>query len=115
MIAGALFFMALTLHRLATSVDPATIYHNIPWAQGMKKPARAGLLQLISGNLALRSTSPADLASLSACFTGSLWVVLEVPAAYAATFLAGFCSPLWIFRKIAGTASTSRHNASGLS
>jgi hypothetical protein len=91
------------------------IYHNIPFAQGMKKPARAGLLQLISGNLALRSTSPADLASLSACFTGSLWVVLEVPAAYAATFLAGFCSPLWIFRKIAGTASTFRHNASGLS
>jgi len=34
---------------------------------------------------------------------------------YTATFLASFCSPLWIFRKIAGTASTSRHNASGLS
>jgi len=91
------------------------IYHNIPFAQGMKKPAWAGFGQLISGNLALRSTSSTDLASLSACFTGSLWVVLEVPSAYAATFLAGFCSPFWIFRKIACTASTSRHNASGLS
>lgn len=29
MISGASFFLALTLHRLATSVDPATIYHNI--------------------------------------------------------------------------------------
>lgn len=115
MISGALFFLALTLHRLATSVDPATIYHNIPFAQGMKKPAWAGFGQLISGNFALRSASSTDLASLSACFTGSLWVVLEVPSAYAATFLAGFCSPFWIFRKIACTASTSRHNASGLS
>lgn len=81
----------------------------------MKRPARAGLQQLISGNLALRSTFPADLPSLSARFTGSLWVILEVPTAYTATFLASFCSPLWIFRKIAGTASTYRHNASGLS
>jgi len=91
------------------------IYHNLPFTQGMKKPARAGFRPLISGNLALKGTSSADLTSLSSCFTGSLWVVLKVPAAYAATFFSGFCSPFWIFRKITSTASTSCHNASGLS
>ncbi|ECY5724661.1 hypothetical protein AVG06_22275 [Salmonella enterica subsp. enterica serovar Poona] len=29
MISGASFFLSLTLHRLATSVEPTTIYHNI--------------------------------------------------------------------------------------
>lgn len=72
----------------------------------MKKPARAGFQQRISGNLAVRRASPADLTSLSARFAGSLRVVLEVPAAYTATFPTGFGSPLRIFRKIAGTTTT---------
>lgn len=32
MISGALFFMAVTLHRMATSVDPTMIYQNISTA-----------------------------------------------------------------------------------
>jgi len=67
------------------------VEHNLPFAQAMKKPARAGFLQLVSGNLAVRRTSPADLAALSACFTGSLRVVPEVPAAYPAAFSSHSC------------------------
>ncbi|HBP6184539.1 TPA: hypothetical protein MI358_28495 [Klebsiella pneumoniae] len=38
MIAGALFFLALTLHRLATSVELTTIYHNIRCPHRLRGP-----------------------------------------------------------------------------
>ncbi|WP_446924469.1 hypothetical protein, partial [Klebsiella pneumoniae] len=38
MISGALFFLALTLHRLTTSVDPADIYHNIRCLHRLRRP-----------------------------------------------------------------------------
>ncbi|MCP6385171.1 hypothetical protein NL438_25895, partial [Klebsiella pneumoniae] len=38
MISGALFFLALTLHRLTTSVDPTDIYHNIRCPHRLRGP-----------------------------------------------------------------------------
>ncbi len=38
MISGASFFLVLTLHRLATSVEPTTIYHNIRYRHRLRGP-----------------------------------------------------------------------------
>ena len=38
MISGASFFLVLTLHRLATSVDLTTIYHNIRCPHLLRRP-----------------------------------------------------------------------------
>ncbi len=38
MISGALFFLALTLHRLAPSVDLTKIYHNICCPHRLRGP-----------------------------------------------------------------------------
>jgi len=81
----------------------------------MKKPAGAGFGQRVSGILAARRASLADLTTLSAGFNGPFRTVSEISPACLTAFPSGFCRPLRIFRKIAGTASTSRHNASGLS
>ncbi|MEN4522766.1 hypothetical protein [Pantoea agglomerans] len=42
-------------------------------------------------------------------------IVPEIATAYLTSFSASIHSALWICRKIAGTTSVLRHNASGLS
>ncbi|MGF7168130.1 hypothetical protein FHW04_004533 [Pantoea sp. AN62] len=71
----------------------------------MKKPAGAGLEQRLSDILAARRASFADLAALSACFNGPFRTVPEISSACLTAFPSGFCRPLRIFGKVAGTTT----------
>jgi len=90
------------------------IKHNAPWAQGIKKTARAGFQQRISGVLAFRRTSSANLASFSSGFNRALRIIFEIISAHATDFPTDFRSPLRILSKITGTTPTLRHKHSSL-
>jgi len=57
---------------------------NNPVAKDIKSPSEAGFSHQTSG--ARFPASPTDLATLSACFNGTLRVIFEVSSAFASAF-----------------------------